>query len=64
MPASHQNIRVYDRERHDWAWMVGKVCHTCRRGAISKVSLSPDVQRQELGALLIGRALLDGPNYA
>lgn len=62
-PAGHQNIRVYDREGHDWARLVWKVCHSCRRGVISKISLTPDVQRQGLGALLINRALLDGPDY-
>jgi hypothetical protein len=62
-PASHQNIRVYDRQGLDWARLVWKVCHSCQSGVISKISLSPDVQRQGLGALLISRALLDGPAY-
>jgi GNAT superfamily N-acetyltransferase len=61
--ASYQNIRIYDRQGIDWARMVWKVCHACRRGVISKVSLSPDVQRQGIGTLLIDRALLDGPAY-
>ncbi|MBZ6102660.1 hypothetical protein ACH4NO_17805 [Streptomyces olivaceus] len=62
-PASHQNIRVYDRQGLDYARLVWKVCHTCRRGVISKISLSPEVQRQGLGAILIDRALRDGPTY-
>ncbi|MFD7705733.1 GNAT family N-acetyltransferase [Streptomyces sp. NPDC059786] len=62
-PAGHQNIRVYDREGIDWARLVWKVCHECQRGVISKISLTPSVQRQGLGTLLIERALLDGPDY-
>ncbi|MFJ9154280.1 hypothetical protein ACIRP7_40995 [Streptomyces sp. NPDC102270] len=60
-PASHQNIRVYSRDGIDWARLVRKVCHACKRGVISKISLTPDVQRQGLGSLLIDRALMDGP---
>jgi hypothetical protein len=62
-PASHQNIRVYSRDGIDWARLVWKVCHACKRGVISKISLTPDVQRQGLGSLLIDRALMDGPAY-
>ncbi|MEU6497568.1 hypothetical protein ABZ890_45685 [Streptomyces sp. NPDC046984] len=62
-PGGHQNIRVYDREGLDWARLVWKVCHECRRGVISKISLTPDVQRQGLGTLLIERALMDGGDY-
>lgn len=63
VPAGHQNIRAYDRAGLDWARLVWKVCHECRRGVIAKISLTPDVQRRGLGRLLIERALLDGPDY-
>lgn len=62
-PAGFRNIRVYGRDAISDARLVWKVCHECRRGVISKISLSPEVQRQGLGTLLIDRALLDGPGY-
>lgn len=62
-PASHQEIKVYDRKGIDDARLVWKVCHLCRRGVISKISLSPEVQRRGLGTLLTDRALLDGAHY-
>ncbi|MFE1850604.1 hypothetical protein ACFYYI_34590 [Streptomyces sp. NPDC002387] len=62
-PGGYQNIRVYDREGLDWARLVWKVCHDCQRGVISKISLTPDVQRKGLGTLLIERALMDGHDY-
>lgn len=62
-PASHQEIKVYDREGIDSARLVWKVCHECQRGVVAKISLSPEVQRRGLGTLLIDRALLDGADY-
>lgn len=62
-PAGFQDIRVYGRDGISDARLVWKVCHECKRGVISKISLSPEVQRQGLGTLLIDRALLDGPGY-
>lgn len=62
-PAGFQDIRVYGRDGISDARLVWKVCHQCERGVISKISLSPEVQRQGLGTRLVGRALLDGPGY-
>lgn len=62
-PAGFQDVRVYGRDGISEARLVWKVCHECNRGVISKISLSPEVQRQGLGTLLINRALLDGPGY-
>lgn len=62
-PAGFQDIRVYERDGISDARLVWKVCHECKRGVISKISLSPEVQRQGLGTLLIDRALMDGPGY-
>jgi hypothetical protein len=45
-PAGFQNIRVYGRDAISDARLVWKVCHECRRGVISKISLSPEVQRK------------------
>jgi GNAT superfamily N-acetyltransferase len=58
-----QDIRVYGRDGISDARLVWKVCHQCERGVISKISLSPEVQRQGLGTRLVDRALLDGPGY-
>ncbi|MFJ3955880.1 hypothetical protein ACIPXV_38600, partial [Streptomyces libani] len=60
-PAGFQDIRVYGRDGISDARLVWKVCHECKRGVISKISLSPEVQRQGLGTLLIDRALMEGP---
>lgn len=62
-PAGFQDIRVYGRDGISDARLVWKVCHECKRGVISKISLSPEVQRQGLGTLLIDRALMEGPGY-
>ncbi|MEV0281332.1 hypothetical protein AB0I22_33800 [Streptomyces sp. NPDC050610] len=62
-PAGFQDIRVYCRDRISDARLVWKVCHECKRGVISKISLSPEVQRQGLGTLLVDRALLEGRGY-
>jgi hypothetical protein len=59
-PAGFQNIRVYGRDGISDARLMWKLRHECRRGVISKISLSPEMQRQGLGTLLIDRALLDG----
>lgn len=62
-PAGFQDIRVYGRDGISDARLVWKVCHECSRGVIAKISLSPEVQRQGLGTLLVDRALLDGPGF-
>lgn len=62
-PAGLQDLRVYSRDGISDARLVWKVCQQCERGVISKISLSPEVQRQGLGTRLIDRALLDGPGY-
>lgn len=62
-PAGFQDVRVCGRDGISDARLVWKVCHQCERGVISKISLSPEVQRQGLGTCLVDRALLDGPGY-
>lgn len=62
-PTGFQDLRVYGRDGISDARLVWKVCHPCERGVISKISLSPEVQRQGLGTRLVDRALLDGPGY-
>jgi len=62
-PAGHQNIYVWSKAGYDNARLVWKVCHECRHGLIAKISIGPDWHRQGLGALLIHRALQDGPDY-
>ena len=62
--AGFRNLYMYDQTGLDRGRLVWRVCDSCQRAAICKISLDPDVHRQGHGRRLILRALRDGPDYS